>query len=298
MRNHPDQTDGASGPALSNAPQTGLPFSTPTAAQQPELAEADVADVQPMQIDPPGSGCNLAVAPCSTAAPAHHAAVAFVEPAAPRRSPRLRRSDCYGIISHADVHDPLGSSCTPAASPPVARPDAPADHAAAASVSSAAACPVLAVAFPATSPPVASPAAPTPSSAAIVSQAGGVQLIHSARSATGYMGVCGVSGGKFMARVTRQGQKVSLGVFKTAVDAAVAYAKHMREPPRFRQLRTVLKCCGDVVVCAAHVGHVACECVFLGLMCGVDPVPVRSSEAPHAQPYVFLSNFKLAMCCK
>ena len=34
-----------------------------------------------------------------------------------------------------------------------------------------------------------------------------------------------------MARVTRQGQKVSLGVFKTAVDAAVAYAKHMREPP-------------------------------------------------------------------
>ena len=142
MRNHPDQTDGASGPALSNAPQTGLPFSTPTAAQQPELAEADVADVQPMQIDPPGSGCNLAVAPCSTAAPAHHAAVAFVQPAA-RRSPRLRRSDCDGIISHADVHDPPGSSCTPAASPPVARPDAPADHAAAASVSSAAACPVL-----------------------------------------------------------------------------------------------------------------------------------------------------------
>ena len=80
MRNHPDQTDGASGPALSNAPQTGLPFSTPTAAQQPELAEADVADVQPMQIDPPGSGRNLAVAPCSTAAPAHHAAVAFVQP--------------------------------------------------------------------------------------------------------------------------------------------------------------------------------------------------------------------------
>ena len=80
MRNHPDQTDGASGPALSNAPQTVLPFSTPTAAQQPELAEADVADVQPMQIDPPGSGCNLAVAPCSTAAPAHHAAVAFVQP--------------------------------------------------------------------------------------------------------------------------------------------------------------------------------------------------------------------------
>ena len=230
MRNHPDQTDGASGPALSNAPQTVLPFSTPTAAQQPELAEADVADVQPMQIDPPGSGCNLAVAPCSTAAPAHHAAVAFVQPAA-RRSPRLRRSDCDGIISHADVHDPPGSSCTPAASPPVARPDAPADHAAAASVSSAAACPVLAVAFPATSPPVASPAAPTPFSAAIVSQAGGVQLIHSARSATGYMGVCGVSGGRFMARVTRQGQKVSLGVFKTAVDAAVAYAKHMREPP-------------------------------------------------------------------
>ena len=162
MRNHPDQTDGASGPALSNAPQTGLPFSTPTAAQQPELAEADVADVQPMQIDPPGSGCNLAVAPCSTAAPAHHTAVAFVEPAAPRRSPRLRRSDCYG-----------------------------------------------------------------------------------------------------------------------------------------RQLRTVLKCCGDVVVCAAHVGHVACECVFLGLMCGVDPVPVRSSEArPMHSRIVFLSNFKLAMCCK
>ena len=119
-----------------------------------------MADVQPMQIDPPGSGRNLAVAPCSTAAPAHHAAVAFVQPAA-RRSPRLRQSDCYGIISHADVHDPPGSSCTPAASPPVARPDAPADHAAAASVSSAAACPVLAVAFPATSPPVASPAAPT-----------------------------------------------------------------------------------------------------------------------------------------
>ena len=45
------------------------------------------------------------------------------------------------------------------------------------------------------------------------------------------MGVCGVSGGKFMARVTRQGQKVSLGVFETAVDAAVAYAKRMREPP-------------------------------------------------------------------
>ena len=80
MRNHPDQTDGASGPALSNAPQTVLPFSTPTSAQQPELAEADVADVQPMQNDPPGSGCNLAVAPCSTAAPAHHAAVAFVQP--------------------------------------------------------------------------------------------------------------------------------------------------------------------------------------------------------------------------
>ena len=34
-----------------------------------------------------------------------------------------------------------------------------------------------------------------------------------------------------MARVTRQGQKVSLGVFETAGDAAVAYAKHMREPP-------------------------------------------------------------------
>ena len=34
-----------------------------------------------------------------------------------------------------------------------------------------------------------------------------------------------------MARVTRQGQTVSLGVFETAVDAAVAYAKHMREPP-------------------------------------------------------------------
>mmetsp|Transcript_23971 Transcript_23971/g.79666 ORF Transcript_23971/g.79666 Transcript_23971/m.79666 type:complete len:207 (-) Transcript_23971:111-731(-) len=176
-----------------------------------------------MQIDPPGSGRNLAVAPCSTAAPAHHAAVAFVEPAAPRRSPRLQRSDCYGIISHADVHDPTGSSCTPAASPPVARPDAPADHAA------AAACPVLAVAFPAASPPVASPAAPTPSSAA-VSSSGGVQLIHSARSATGYVGVCGVSGGKFMARVTHQRQKVGLGVFETAVDAAVAYAKHMREP--------------------------------------------------------------------
>ena len=80
MRNHPDQTDGASGPALSNAPQTGLPFSTPTAAKQPELAEADVADVQPMQIDPPGSGRNLAVAPCSTAPPDHHAAVAFVQP--------------------------------------------------------------------------------------------------------------------------------------------------------------------------------------------------------------------------
>mmetsp|Transcript_37450 Transcript_37450/g.121804 ORF Transcript_37450/g.121804 Transcript_37450/m.121804 type:complete len:117 (-) Transcript_37450:31-381(-) len=61
-------------------PKQDLPFSTPTAAQQPELAEADVADVQPMQIDPPGSGRNLAVAPCSTAAPAHHAAVAFVQP--------------------------------------------------------------------------------------------------------------------------------------------------------------------------------------------------------------------------
>ena len=83
MRNHPDQTDGASGPALSNAPQTGLPFSTPTAAQQPELAEADVADVQPMQIDPPGSGCNLAVAPCSIAAPAHHAAVVREQPSRP-----------------------------------------------------------------------------------------------------------------------------------------------------------------------------------------------------------------------
>ena len=80
MRNHPDQTDGASGPALSNAPQTGLPYSTPTAAQQPELAEADVADVQPMQIDPPGSGRNLAVAPCSTAPPVHHAAVASDQP--------------------------------------------------------------------------------------------------------------------------------------------------------------------------------------------------------------------------
>ena len=33
-----------------------------------------------------------------------------------------------------------------------------------------------------------------------------------------------------MARVTHQRQKVSLGVFETAVDAAVAYAKHMREP--------------------------------------------------------------------
>ena len=199
-----------------------------------------MADVQPMQIDPPGSGRNLAVAPCSTAAPAHHAAVAFVEPAAPRRSPRLRRSDCYGIISHANVHDPPGSTCTPAASPPVAGPDAPADHAAAASASSAAACPVLAVAFPAASPPVANPAAPTPSSAA-VSSSGGVQLIHSARSATGYKGVYSVSGGKFTARVTHQRQWVSLGVFETAVDAAVAYATHMREtsvpatPPTFGQ---------------------------------------------------------------
>ena len=33
-----------------------------------------------MQIDPPGSGRNLAVAPCSPAAPVHHAAVAFDQP--------------------------------------------------------------------------------------------------------------------------------------------------------------------------------------------------------------------------
>ena len=65
-----------------------------------------------------------------------------------------------------------------------------------------------------------------------MTEAGGYRLFLASRSdnTSGYKGVGKLPGGKFYARYVDGDRKnVSLGTYDTAVEAAVAYAKHMAE---------------------------------------------------------------------
>ena len=59
----------------------------------------------------------------------------------------------------------------------------------------------------------------------LVEEAEGVRLYLSARSMTGYRGV-DKDGGKYRARTNRSGQRVLLGYFGTAIEAALACARY------------------------------------------------------------------------
>ena len=61
---------------------------------------------------------------------------------------------------------------------------------------------------------------------AVVNEAEGYKLFLSAKTATGYMGVFKQSSGRFIARRMAGGKDVCIGTFDTAVEAAVAFAKH------------------------------------------------------------------------
>ena len=64
-------------------------------------------------------------------------------------------------------------------------------------------------------------------SAAVVTEAEGLQLHLSYSSATGYRGVC-LIGSRFQAYYVLKSTKKYLGRFDTAVEAAVAYARYLR----------------------------------------------------------------------
>jgi len=64
---------------------------------------------------------------------------------------------------------------------------------------------------------------------AIVTEVEGQQLHLAPGTSTGYKGVFSRSKGSYGARVTRNGESIRLGVFNTAIEAAVAYAKHVQE---------------------------------------------------------------------
>ena len=64
---------------------------------------------------------------------------------------------------------------------------------------------------------------------AVVKEAAGYKLFLSSKSVTGYMGVSKHAAGRFWASYydSALANTVSLGTYDTAVEAAVAYAKHM-----------------------------------------------------------------------
>ena len=82
------------------------------------------------------------------------------------------------------------------------------------------------------SPP---PRAPAP--AELVTEAEGLRLHMSPDNPTGYKGIRVKQGGRFEARTKTQGKDVYLGSFGTAVEAAVAYAKHVGPPAARRRRR-------------------------------------------------------------
>ena len=61
----------------------------------------------------------------------------------------------------------------------------------------------------------------------VVRQAEGWRLHLSPKSSTGYLGVVRQVSGRYEARRLSQGTHQHLGLFDTAVEAAIAYAKHV-----------------------------------------------------------------------
>ena len=65
----------------------------------------------------------------------------------------------------------------------------------------------------------------------VVEEAEGYKLHLSGKSATGYKGVCKESNGFFRAERYANNKTISLGVYSTAVEAAVAIAKRVKREP-------------------------------------------------------------------